>query len=264
MGAHSKQGQLTIVQTATKAVSTLALSGAAALAMGVLSSASANAAPDSDWDRLAQCEAGGNWQINTGNGYYGGLQFNQGTWEAHGGTEYAPRADLATREQQIAVAERVLASQGWGAWPACSSSLGLNSPSTQRDVPTEAQKRREAKRKAAAERKRREEARKKREGNFIQYKAAETATTTVEKVGENSSAIDEDKAKDKIDQINKGYTSKVLEPAREFIEKNDSKLGKAISEKYKSVNRSVAELIEGDNGLEKKLDITIKSLSELR
>lgn len=88
--------------------------------------APAPAAPSgSVWDRLAQCESGGNWAINTGNGYYGGVQFAQGTWEGHGGTQYAPRADLATREQQIATAERVLASQGWGAWPACSAKLGL-------------------------------------------------------------------------------------------------------------------------------------------
>ena len=72
------------------------------------------------WDRLAQCEASGNWSINTGNGYYGGLQFYPPTWESFGGLAYAPRADLATREQQIAVAEKVLARQGWGAWPACS------------------------------------------------------------------------------------------------------------------------------------------------
>ena len=77
------------------------------------------------WDKLAQCESGGNWSINTGNGYHGGLQFNAGTWAAHGGTTYAPTADQATREQQIAIAEKVRASQGWGAWPACSSSLGL-------------------------------------------------------------------------------------------------------------------------------------------
>jgi hypothetical protein len=77
------------------------------------------------WDDLAQCESGGDWSINTGNGYYGGLQFASTTWLGHGGAEYAPRADLATREQQIVVAERVLATQGWGAWPACSRQLGL-------------------------------------------------------------------------------------------------------------------------------------------
>jgi LysM repeat protein len=77
------------------------------------------------WDRLARCEASGNWAINTGNGFYGGLQFTAGTWTNHGGGVYAPRADLASREQQIDIAQRVLASQGWGAWPACSAKLGL-------------------------------------------------------------------------------------------------------------------------------------------
>lgn len=253
MGAHSAQGHLSLVKSATKAVSTIALSGAAALAVGVLSSPSANAASDSDWDRLAQCEAGGNWNINTGNGYYGGLQFSQGTWEAHGGTQYAPRADLATREQQIAVAERVLATQGWGAWPGCSSSLGLSSGPTPRNIPSQAEKDRAAKRKAAAERKKREEARKQREENFIQYKAAETATTTVEKVGEKNSNFDEDKAKENIKEVNQGYTTKVLEPARESTEKNDNKLGRKVSNSYKSFNRTVAHAVEGENGLEAKI-----------
>jgi len=74
------------------------------------------------WDRLAQCESGGNWGINTGNGYSGGLQFSAGTWAANGGTGSAHNA---SRAEQIRVAERVRASQGWGAWPACSSRLGL-------------------------------------------------------------------------------------------------------------------------------------------
>ena len=74
------------------------------------------------WDRLAQCESGGNWSINTGNGYSGGLQFAPGTWRANGGSGSAHNA---SRSEQIAVAKRVLASQGWGAWPACSSRLGL-------------------------------------------------------------------------------------------------------------------------------------------
>lgn len=76
-----------------------------------------------NWDAVAQCEAGGDWHINTGNGYYGGLQFSASTWTANGGGEFAATADLATREQQIAVAERVLASQGAGAWPHCGSFL---------------------------------------------------------------------------------------------------------------------------------------------
>ncbi|MCG7278376.1 transglycosylase family protein [Corynebacterium imitans] len=77
------------------------------------------------WDSIAQCESGGDWSINTGNGYHGGLQFNPGTWAAYGGTAYAPTADQATREQQIAIAEKTQAAQGWGAWPACTAKLGL-------------------------------------------------------------------------------------------------------------------------------------------
>lgn len=77
------------------------------------------------WDALAQCESGGNWAINTGNGYYGGLQFSSGTWLAYGGGEFAERADLATREQQIIVAERLHAARGFQPWPACRLKLGL-------------------------------------------------------------------------------------------------------------------------------------------
>lgn len=77
------------------------------------------------WDALAQCESTGNWAINSGNGFYGGIQFDQNTWDRWGGQEYAPRPDLATREEQIAIAEKTQAAQGWGAWPSCSSRLGL-------------------------------------------------------------------------------------------------------------------------------------------
>jgi hypothetical protein len=73
------------------------------------------------WDALASCESSGNWAINTGNGFYGGVQFTQSTWEGHGGLRYAPRADLATRDEQIAIAEVTRAKQGWGAWPVCST-----------------------------------------------------------------------------------------------------------------------------------------------
>jgi murein DD-endopeptidase MepM/ murein hydrolase activator NlpD len=77
------------------------------------------------WDALADCESGGDWGTNTGNGFVGGLQFLPQTWQGHGGGAFAPSANLATREQQIAIAARVLDSQGWGAWPACSAMLGL-------------------------------------------------------------------------------------------------------------------------------------------
>ena len=90
------------------------------------SGAAAPAVADgSVWDSIAQCESTGNWSINTGNGFSGGLQFAPSTWAGFGGTEYAPEAWQATREQQIAVAQKVQASQGWGAWPACTAKLGL-------------------------------------------------------------------------------------------------------------------------------------------
>jgi nucleoid-associated protein YgaU len=101
---------------------------AVSIAGVALSATSANAAvPGSPatnvWDSLAQCESSGNWAINTGNGYAGGLQFSPATWAAYGGTGSAANA---SREQQIAVAERVQAGQGWGAWPACAAKLGLS------------------------------------------------------------------------------------------------------------------------------------------
>lgn len=76
------------------------------------------------WNDLAACESSGDWHINSGNGFYGGLQFYQPTWEMFGGLTYARRADLATPAQQIAVAEKVLRAQGWGAWPVCSKKIG--------------------------------------------------------------------------------------------------------------------------------------------
>ncbi|WP_375406456.1 transglycosylase family protein [uncultured Amnibacterium sp.] len=103
-----------------------ALAGLAAttLVLGsvVAGAAPAEAAPTSTWNRLAQCEASGNWHINTGNGYYGGLQFSMGTWRAHGGSGNPARA---TKTRQIAIGEKVRRSQGWGAWPSCSKRLGL-------------------------------------------------------------------------------------------------------------------------------------------
>ncbi|CAB0499786.1 hypothetical protein CIP107502_00780 [Corynebacterium diphtheriae] len=101
---------------------------AAAIKRGAKKPTTASAAAvasGSVWDQLAQCESGGNWSINTGNGFTGGLQFVDSTWLGLGGGVYAPQAYLATREQQIAIAEKVLAAQGWGAWPACTAKLGL-------------------------------------------------------------------------------------------------------------------------------------------
>ncbi|MEU6668961.1 transglycosylase family protein [Streptomyces sp. NPDC046727] len=105
---------------------TAALAGAALLApLGLLAATGNAAAADNGvWDRIAQCESGGNWHINTGNGYYGGLQFSASTWRAYGGTAYAPTADQASRSAQIAVATKVQHAQGWGAWPVCSARAG--------------------------------------------------------------------------------------------------------------------------------------------
>ncbi|QKW22222.1 LysM peptidoglycan-binding domain-containing protein [Kitasatospora sp. NA04385] len=105
-----------------------AVVGGALLAVpvaGLVTANSASAADVSTWDKVAMCESTGNWSINTGNGFYGGLQFTSSTWAAFGGTAYAPQANLATKAQQIAVAEKVLASQGPGAWPVCSVQAGL-------------------------------------------------------------------------------------------------------------------------------------------
>ncbi|MFB8753074.1 transglycosylase family protein [Streptomyces parvulus] len=99
--------------------------GGAGLALPLVGTGTAQAAEVETWDQVAACESTGDWDINTGNGYYGGLQFTQSTWEAFGGTRYAPRADLATKDQQIAVAEKVLDGQGPGAWPVCSQRAGL-------------------------------------------------------------------------------------------------------------------------------------------
>ena len=101
----------------------------AVIARGKIAGNTGAAAPSvaggSVWDSIAQCESGGNWAINTGNGYYGGLQFAASTWSGYGGGQYAPTANLATREQQIAIAQKVQAAQGWGAWPACTARLGI-------------------------------------------------------------------------------------------------------------------------------------------
>jgi len=109
-------------------VAKLAFTGAVIGSGGMALAGQANAATDAEWDAVARCESGGNWAINTGNGYYGGLQFSPGTWRAHGGGEFAPAAHLATKEEQIAVAERVLASQGKGAWPSCGGPLSGATP----------------------------------------------------------------------------------------------------------------------------------------
>lgn len=108
-----------------RALATAAVLGATTVLPAVVATQQASAASTSTWERVAACESTNNWSINTGNGFYGGLQFTQQTWAAYGGLKYAARADLATKAEQINIAEKVLASQGPGAWPVCSVKAGL-------------------------------------------------------------------------------------------------------------------------------------------
>ena len=107
-----------------RALATTAVA-AGIVAAGVVTAPQAHALDLSVWDRVANCESSGNWSINTGNGYYGGLQFSAPTWRAYGGAEYASQANKATKAQQIAVARRTLHAQGPNAWPTCSKKAGL-------------------------------------------------------------------------------------------------------------------------------------------
>ncbi|MFJ8829169.1 transglycosylase family protein [Micromonospora aurantiaca] len=133
-------------RTALGAVLAGAAVGAATL-FGLAAPASAGV----NWDAVARCESGGNWKINTGNGYYGGLQFSRTTWNGYGGQKYAARADLASRSEQIAVAEKVLRGQGIGAWPVCGKKGGSASTATRSErATTKAAPRKAAPKRAAA------------------------------------------------------------------------------------------------------------------
>ncbi|MFE3035928.1 transglycosylase family protein [Streptomyces canus] len=107
-----------------------------AIAIPLLGATGASAATGTTWDRVAECESGGSWSANDGNGYYGGLQMSQENWEKYGGLSYAETADLASRNQQIAVAEKLLADQGIAAWPTCGLLNGLSKNSSSADVDT--------------------------------------------------------------------------------------------------------------------------------
>jgi LysM repeat protein len=102
----------------------LGLAAGVAGTAALLGPASAAQASSVNWDAVAQCESGGNWSINTGNGYYGGLQFSRSTWKANGGGKYASTANKASRSEQITIAEKVLRGQGIGAWPVCGKKGG--------------------------------------------------------------------------------------------------------------------------------------------
>lgn len=126
--ANKTTGQ-NIVRRSAAGLAGIALAGAGLAAVAT----PASAAPTSTWDALAKCESTGNWNINTGNGYYGGLQFSVSSWRAAGGSGMPHQASKA---EQIRVAENLLAMQGWGAWPACSAKLGLYGKPAQTNVTT--------------------------------------------------------------------------------------------------------------------------------
>ncbi|MET9361040.1 transglycosylase family protein [Streptomyces sp. NPDC006632] len=123
--------------------------GGVGIALPLIAAGTADAASVDVWNKVAACESTSNWHINTGNGFYGGLQFTQSTWDAYGGRQYAARADLAGRDQQIAVAEKVLKGQGPGAWPVCSGEAGLTRGGSAPHLTTTTQRRTEIKQAAA-------------------------------------------------------------------------------------------------------------------
>ena len=134
MGRHRKPSPSSI-GVARIAVTGAVIGGGSLGSLGL--AAGANAATDAEWDTVARCESSGNWSINTGNGYHGGLQFAPSTWTGHGGGQFAPAANLATREQQIAIAEKVLATQGKGAWPVCGRGLSGPTPRNVTSTPSD-------------------------------------------------------------------------------------------------------------------------------
>ncbi|GGZ48909.1 transglycosylase family protein [Streptomyces subrutilus] len=131
----------------SKAVRIVTLAGVAGVAVAapLMAAGSASAATASEWDKVAQCESGGNWSINTGNGFYGGLQFTSSTWAAYGGKAYAAQANQASKSQQIAIAEKVLKGQGKGAWPSCGVGLSKASSGGSVEAPAKNQQKTESK-----------------------------------------------------------------------------------------------------------------------
>jgi len=125
VGTHRKVRETVERHPVASAVATVAATGTIGSGISLLVATDASAASVSTWDKVAACESSGKWNINTGNGYYGGLQFAQSTWTGYGGQAYASRADLATKREQILIAEKVLKGQGPGAWPVCSVRAGL-------------------------------------------------------------------------------------------------------------------------------------------
>jgi nucleoid-associated protein YgaU len=134
-GACTSKGQK--LKNIRKTLGLATFAGAIAVAPMALGAGTANADSGVNWDAVAACESGGNWATNTGNGYYGGLQFSASTWDGFGGTAYASRADEASPSEQMAIADKVVAAQGWGAWPVCSRVAGVTGVPVASDVHTQ-------------------------------------------------------------------------------------------------------------------------------
>ncbi|WP_051819249.1 transglycosylase family protein [Streptomyces sp. NRRL S-920] len=122
---HNKHRKIKGGAQTQRALATTGITALVGTGMAMTGAGTADAAPVGVWDKVAACESGNRWNINTGNGYYGGLQFSASTWRGYGGAKYASRADLATKAQQIQIAEKVLKGQGPGAWPVCGKRAGL-------------------------------------------------------------------------------------------------------------------------------------------
>lgn len=143
----SYRGKHRKMSAATKNIARMAIAGIAVGTPLAIAATPAQAAVSPDWDAIAKCESGGNWSTSTGNGYYGGLQFSASTWKAYGGTGSAANA---SREQQIAVAERVLQGQGIGAWPVCGKRGGSGTTAKSAKAPAAKKATAAAPKKAAA------------------------------------------------------------------------------------------------------------------
>ncbi|AXG81492.1 transglycosylase family protein [Streptomyces paludis] len=188
--------------------------GGAGMALPLLAASTAHGASVETWEKVAACESTNNWQINTGNGYFGGLQFTQSTWEAYGGARFASRADLATKDQQIAIAEKVLKGQGPGAWPACSVRAGLTRGGETPDLSTGSAPRTVAARSAAGSTRAAEQSAKKTEQAAEAVRAAKQAERKAAKKAASPTSVPTRR---------EGYT----------VARGDSLSGIAVSESVK-------------------------------
>lgn len=157
--------------------SAVAVAGGAVVASGMIAATTTSASAATGWDEVAACESSGDWSANTGNGYYGGLQFSQQTWEGFGGTEYASTADQASKSQQIAVAERVLAEQGKGAWPTCGVSINGGSDTSGAPAAEEQEEAPEQEQQAPAEEQEQQQAPEPRESDQQANRSTEREST---------------------------------------------------------------------------------------